>query len=57
MMINIIEHISVPNHQLLTEEEVKNILFEYTAKRKEVPHMLVTDPISRYYNAKVGQMF
>ena len=57
MMINIIEHVSVPKHVLLSDTEKLQVLDEYQAKHREVPDILVTDPIARYYNAKVGQMF
>lgn len=57
LMINIIDHISVPKHSLLSDNELKNVLDSYHAKRREIPEILVTDPISRYFNAKVGQLF
>jgi DNA-directed RNA polymerase subunit H (RpoH/RPB5) len=57
LMINIIDHISVPKHELLTDAEMKDVLESYNAKRREIPEILVTDPIARYYNAKHGQMF
>ena len=57
MMANIVEHISVPKHILLSDEELKDVLNSYHAKRREMPEILETDPIARYYNAKIGQMF
>jgi len=57
LMINIVDHVSVPKHYLLSEAELKSVLESYHAKRREIPEMLVTDPIARYYNAKVGEMF
>jgi len=57
LMINIVEHISIPKHILLSEEELKAVIDSYYAKRREIPEIYVTDPVSRYYNAKTGQMF
>jgi DNA-directed RNA polymerase subunit H (RpoH/RPB5) len=57
MLINIVDHISVPYHQLLNEEESKKLITEYEIKKKELPRIFVTDPIARYYNAKVGKIF
>lgn len=57
LMINIVDHISVPNHILLSENELKAVIESYHAKRREIPEILVTDSIARYYNAKIGQMF
>ena len=41
-MINIIDHISVPKHILLTEEELKSVIDSYHAKRREIPEILGT---------------
>ena len=39
--------------------EIWNILSleEYEIKKREMPKMFVSEPISRYYNAKIGQIF
>jgi DNA-directed RNA polymerase subunit H (RpoH/RPB5) len=57
LMINIVDHVAVPKHYLLSEAELKSVLENYHAKRREIPEILITDPITRYYNAKVGEMF
>jgi DNA-directed RNA polymerase subunit H (RpoH/RPB5) len=57
LMINIVDHCAVPKHILLTETELKDVIESYHAKRRQIPEILVTEPIARYYNAKVGQMF
>jgi DNA-directed RNA polymerase subunit H (RpoH/RPB5) len=57
LLINIVDHVAVPLHQLLTDEESKAVLNEYEVKKKELPRIYVTDPIARYYNARVGKMF
>lgn len=57
MMFNIIEHMYVPKHILLSDAETNQILKEYNVQKKELPRILLSDPISRYYNAKIGQIF
>ena len=57
LMIDIVSHISVPKHILLTEEETAICLQDYLLKKREIPKILLSDPISKYFNAKVGQIF
>lgn len=57
LLINIVDHVSQPKFTLLSDEETKVVLNGYHAKRRDIPKMLLTDPISCYYNAKPGQMF
>ena len=56
-MINIVDHIIIPKHTLLSEEEKKQFFEEYFVKPKDLPRILASDPISRYYYAKVGDVF
>lgn len=56
LMIDKIQHISVPHHELLNEENSKKVLEEYLIKKKEMPKIFVSDPIARYFNAKIGQI-
>lgn len=57
LMIDKIRHITVPPHELLSDTDTKKVLDEYLVKKKQMPRIFVTDPISKYYNAKVGQIF
>ena len=58
LLFNLTKHFLVPKHHLMTEEEQKEFL-----KDKEkgllsrLPKIYDTDPVSRYYGAKVGQIF
>lgn len=56
-MINIIDHILVPKHILLTVEESNKVLDEYKIKKKNMQKFFDNDPIARYYNAKIGRIF
>ena len=55
-MINITEYICSPKYEILTEDETKQLLEEYDLKRKELKKMFESDPISKYYNLKKGQV-
>jgi DNA-directed RNA polymerase subunit H (RpoH/RPB5) len=52
LKINIVEHILVPKHTVLTQEEGKAVLQNYNARKKDMPLILSTDPIARYYGMK-----
>ena len=55
MMEDIPSKIFIPEHQLLTDEEKKNIL--ETFKENELAKINDTDIMSRYYLAKFGDIF
>jgi DNA-directed RNA polymerase subunit H (RpoH/RPB5) len=56
-MINIVDHIIIPKHSLLTEGEKKQFFEEYYVKPKDLPRIFISDPIAKYYDAKVGDIF
>ncbi len=57
MVINITKHVLVPRHQLLTLDEEEEYLQKYNITKNKSPKILKTDPIARYYGAKVDQIF
>ena len=57
LMYNVTRHVLVPQHILLTPQEKQKVLRTYKVSEKKVPYILHTDPVSRYYNVKPGQMF
>lgn len=58
MLFNITKHFLVPQHHLMSAEEMKEFLKD---KEKgfvyKLPKIYDTDPISRFYGAKAGQIF
>ncbi len=57
LMIDLVSHDIVPEHQPLSSEEKEEYIKAYQTKGIEMPHIFVTDPVSRYYNMKVGDVF
>ena len=57
LMIDLVSHVAVPKHEMLNEEETQIFLKDYLLKKREIPKIFISDPVSKYFNAKVGQVF
>jgi DNA-directed RNA polymerase subunit H (RpoH/RPB5) len=55
MLEDIPSKVFMPEHQLLQEDERKELFEKYA--EVELARMFVTDMMARYYNAKVGDVF
>lgn len=56
LMINITHHDIVPKHILLSQEEADKVLSMFQAKKQQLPRMLTTDPVAKYYGMKLGDV-
>lgn len=58
LLFNITKHFLVPKHHLMSPEETKDFLKDKEKGLvKKLPKIYETDPISRFYGAKAGQIF
>ncbi|OIW15473.1 hypothetical protein TanjilG_32877 [Lupinus angustifolius] len=56
LLVNITKHVLKPQHEVLTEQEKQNLLKKYSLEEKQLPRMLQTDAISKYYGLERGQV-
>jgi DNA-directed RNA polymerase subunit H (RpoH/RPB5) len=57
LMINIVDHDFVPEHTILHDIDVNEFIEQYKCKKKSnIPRILATDPVAKYYGMKVGQI-
>lgn len=56
LMIDLVDYVMIPKHELLTEDE--NLVFyeKFNCKKRNMPRLLSTDPVARYYAMKPGDI-
>ena len=58
LLINIMKHEYVPKHTLLKPTEIDTLLEKhYLTNVKELPKIMTTDPVVKYYGAKENNVF
>ena len=57
LLVNITHHELVPRHEVLDEKDKKELLNRYKLKEAQLPRIMKTDPIARYYGLELRQVF
>ncbi len=50
------EHVLVPKHEVLTQEQARKLLEKYKVLPHQLPAIKVTDPAAKAIGAKVGDI-
>ncbi|WP_440950037.1 DNA-directed RNA polymerase subunit H [Methanosphaerula subterraneus] len=54
--INVLDHLMVPDHQIMSEEEVKALLSRYKITYEQLPRVYHDDPAVKQIGGKVGEV-
>ncbi|KIR35820.1 DNA-directed RNA polymerase I, II, and III subunit RPABC1 [Cryptococcus deuterogattii MMRL2647] len=56
LLVNITKHFLVPKHTIMKPEEKSALIKRYRLKETQLPRIMVTDPVAKYYGLKRGQV-
>jgi DNA-directed RNA polymerases I, II, and III subunit RPABC1 len=57
LLFNITEHDLVPKYRIMTKEEKKELMDKfYLDDEKNLPKILVTDPVAKFYGVRIGDL-
>ena len=51
-----LEHIMVPDHEILDDNEVEKVLTEYNIEKEQLPKIFVSDPSAVAIKAEIGNV-
>ena len=57
LQMNILNHVLVPKHEILSDEQKEELLKMYKCKEVQLQKMLSSDPVARFFGARRGQVF
>ena len=57
LQFNITKHELIPKMELLNDQEKKELLIKYKCTVNQLPKIFKTDPITKYFGAKTGDIF
>ena len=52
--ISILEHVLVPRHEVLSEEEAEELLRRYDVSREQLPKIKISDPVIEEIRREMG---
>ncbi|WOH11994.1 hypothetical protein DCAR_0831490 [Daucus carota subsp. sativus] len=56
LLVNITKHLLLPKHEILTPQEQQDLLKKLDVKPSQMPRILETDAIVKYYGLEKGQI-
>ncbi|KQC08297.1 MAG: DNA-directed RNA polymerase subunit H [Methanolinea sp. SDB] len=54
--MNVLDHIMVPDHKIMSEEEVSLLFSSYSITSEHLPKMYQDDPAVKVIGAKIGDV-
>ena len=56
MTFKLLDHESVPNHEIIGEEEIAELIAKYSIEKEQIPKIRIDDPIVLEIGAKIGDV-
>ncbi|MDD2440266.1 MAG: DNA-directed RNA polymerase subunit H [Methanosarcinaceae archaeon] len=53
---SLLDHESVPIHEVMSEAELKSVLNEYSIEKEQLPKIRVNDPVIKEIGATIGDV-
>ncbi|MCI7291680.1 DNA-directed RNA polymerase subunit H [Methanobrevibacter woesei] len=56
MKIDILEHMLVPKHEIMSDSEIEDELSDADFVKEDLPKIKIDDPVVKHIDAKVGDV-